>query len=290
VPELTIGVGISTAVEPGVDPAAQAVHAERLGYDFVSASDHPAGDTASYEVLGLLTWAAARTERIGLATRVLGAPFRRPAMMAKQAESLHRLSGGRLILGLGGGASDFEIAAVGAAAHTPGQKVAGLIDTTVIARSAWARSDVSYSGRVHSVSGLTITPHPDAPIPIWFGTYGPRALDATGRYADGWIPSHGFFDRTQLQHALDRIDQARAAAERPAGAVRAVYNVPVRVDAHGRSSDGEITGTAHDVAEQLLDLVELGFTGFNLQPPVDQFELIATDVLPLLRAADSSTD
>jgi hypothetical protein len=119
---LLVGVGISDRAAPGDDPVADAVTAEALGYDFVSAFDHPVADAATAQAIGydlvpaaghpvrayptyetqtLLTWVAARTTRIGIVPRVLGVPFRRPALVAKAAESLQRLSRGPLILGLG---------------------------------------------------------------------------------------------------------------------------------------------------------------------------------------------
>ena len=75
---MLIGLGISTSAAPGADPVAEAVTAEELGFDFVSASDHPVGAQPSYETATMLTWVAARTSRIAVATRVLGVPFRRP--------------------------------------------------------------------------------------------------------------------------------------------------------------------------------------------------------------------
>jgi alkanesulfonate monooxygenase SsuD/methylene tetrahydromethanopterin reductase-like flavin-dependent oxidoreductase (luciferase family) len=74
----------------------------------------------------MLTWIAAATSRIRIATRVLGVPYRPPAMVAKMAESLDRLSGGRLILGLGGGYSDAEFRAFGLTVPSPRDKVDGL--------------------------------------------------------------------------------------------------------------------------------------------------------------------
>jgi alkanesulfonate monooxygenase SsuD/methylene tetrahydromethanopterin reductase-like flavin-dependent oxidoreductase (luciferase family) len=91
---------------PGADPVAEAVRAEALGFDFVSSSDHPGGAAPNYETWTMLCFIAAATSRIRIATRVLGLPYRAPAMVAKMAESLDRLSGGQLILGLGGGSGD----------------------------------------------------------------------------------------------------------------------------------------------------------------------------------------
>ena len=101
--EIMFGLSIPTSVLPGTDPVATARMAEDLGFDFVSASDHPCGTEPVCETWTILSWVAAATSRIRVATRVLGVPYRNPAIVAKMAETFSRLSGGRLILGLGGG-------------------------------------------------------------------------------------------------------------------------------------------------------------------------------------------
>src|SRR5262245_22414689 len=110
--DLIFGVGLPASAALGDDPVGLAQEAEPLGRDFISAADHPCGSSPSYETTAMLTWIAARTSRIKVASRVLGMPFRRPAMVAKFAVSLDLLSGARFILGLGAGYSDEEIAAV----------------------------------------------------------------------------------------------------------------------------------------------------------------------------------
>jgi alkanesulfonate monooxygenase SsuD/methylene tetrahydromethanopterin reductase-like flavin-dependent oxidoreductase (luciferase family) len=281
---LLIGLGITTSATPGADPIAEALDAEALGYDFVSTSDHPVGTHPSYETLTLLTWIAARTSRIGIASRVLGVPFRRPAMVAKAAESLQRLSGGRLILGLGAGYSDDEIRALGGPVRTPRAKVDGLADAIEIMRGAWTDHSVSHHGSVYSVDELALFPKPEHPIPIWLGTYGNRALAVTGRLADGWIPSLGFAAPARIPELLDRVRTASVVAGRAPEAVRAVYNVPVHLDPAARPSADTVAGSAADVVAQLQALTELGFTGFNLMPVTDQARALAEDVLPALRS------
>lgn len=282
--DLLIGTGFSISARPGADPLADALAAERAGYDFVSASDHPVGTNPTYDLVTLLTWIAARTTTIGVATRVLGVPFRRPAMVAKAAESLQRLSGGRLILGLGGGYSDQEIAAVGAGSLTPGAKVAGLADAVTIMRQAWAGDTVTYHGTQHTVTDLTIAPAPSTPIPIWLGTFGPRALEVTGRLADGWIPSLGHVAPADIPAMLGRVRTAAVAAGRSPDAVRPIFNVPVRLDPHARTDDSTVAGSATDIVEQLRAFEALGFTGFNLMPAPDQATTVASEVLPFLRS------
>src|ERR1700735_2518231 len=118
--ELSFGVTVPTSAGPGDDPVGLAQEAERLGFDFVSAADHPCGPDPSYETPTMLTWIAARTSRIKGASRGLAVPFRRPAMVAKLAASLDQLSGGRFILGLGGGYSDDDVTALRGPPPPPG--------------------------------------------------------------------------------------------------------------------------------------------------------------------------
>jgi alkanesulfonate monooxygenase SsuD/methylene tetrahydromethanopterin reductase-like flavin-dependent oxidoreductase (luciferase family) len=278
-----IGIGISDRAAPGDDPAADAVTAEAVGYDAVPAAGHPVRTYPTYETQTLLTWIAARTTRIGIVPRVFGVPFRPPALVAKAAETLQRLSGGRLILGLGAGYSDVEIRAAGGPDLTPRAKADGLEDAIAIARAAWTKRTVSYHGRVYSVLDLDLEPKPDRPIPIWLGTLGPRGLALTGRVADGWIPFLRFAGPDRIPEMLDRIRTASVAAGRSADAVRAIYSVPVRLDPKARTGAGVVAGSADDVIEQLHGFAELGFTGFDLMPSRDQLRAVAEDVVPALR-------
>lgn len=284
---LMLGLGLSTSAAPGEDPLAAARTAERLGYDFVSASDHPVGTQPTYDTPTLLTWIAAGTSRISVATRVLGVPFRRPAVLAKSIESLDRLSGGRVILGLGAGYSADEISALGGRRHTPGERVTGLADAVQIIRGAWSQPAFTHAGAVYGVENLKLEPKPARTIPIWLGTFGPRALDVTGRLADGWIPSLEQAPPARIPEMRERISAAAVAAGREADAVRCVYNVPVRVDPLGHDSDDEMAGPAGAVIERLQEFRQLGFTGFNFMvsgpDSAAQIQAIAEDVLPALR-------
>lgn len=281
---MLIGVGVTTSATPNADPVVEASTAEAVGFDFVSASDHPVGAHPNYETTVLLTWIAAHTRRISIASRVFGVPFRRPAMLAKSAESLDRLSGGRLILGLGGGYADDEIAAVGGPLPSPREKVDGLADAIRIMRQAWTGATFNHRGAVYAVEELQLTPPTSRSIPIWLGTYGPRALAVTGALADGWIPSFGFAPPQTIPAMLDRIRAASTRAGRAPDAVQAIYNVPVRLDSRARSTEDVIAGRAADVAEQLLAFTELGFSGFNLMAERStDIRVLGEDLLPALR-------
>ena len=287
-----IGVNIATAASPAADPIADAVLAEQLGFDFVSSSDHPSGSSPTFETWTMLSFIAAATSRIGVATRVLGVPYRPPAMVAKMAETLDRLSGGRLILGLGSGHSDDEFRAFGLGVPTARQKVDGLRDAITIMRGLWTTPDFSYEGPVHRVETAPMEPKAGRRIPIWCGTYGPRALAVTGELADGWIPSLGSAAPEQIPGMRARIDAAARAAGRDPGEITGVYNIPVRVDPGGTGSAQTVVGSAGEVTERLIELIGLGFQAINIMPlgpgagaQREQMERIAAEVAPALRVA-----
>src|SRR5918996_4914281 len=136
--DLRFGLNVPTSAANGADPVAAARRAEELGFDFVSSNDHLHGNSPNHETWTMLSWMAAATSRIHVASRVLATPYRHPAVLAKMAETLDRLSGGRLILGLGGGYSDEEFRAFGLRVPTAREKVDGLADAIAIARGLWA--------------------------------------------------------------------------------------------------------------------------------------------------------
>src|SRR6266542_5375646 len=147
--KLLFGINVSTSAAPGADPVAETRTAEELGFDFVSANDHPCGTKPTHELWTMLAWLAARTSRVRVAPRVLGIPYRPPAVVAKMAEALDRLSGGRLVLGLGGGASDDEFRAFGLGVPTPREKIDGLEEAVRIIRGVWTQPSFSFHGRLY---------------------------------------------------------------------------------------------------------------------------------------------
>jgi alkanesulfonate monooxygenase SsuD/methylene tetrahydromethanopterin reductase-like flavin-dependent oxidoreductase (luciferase family) len=285
--ELIFGAGVPASAGPGDDPVGLALEAERLGFDFVSAADHPCGPDPSYETTMMLAWIAARTSRIKVASRVLAVPFRRPAMVAKLAASLDQLSGGRFILGLGAGYSDEEIAALGGPALSPAGKIDGLAEAIQVIRGAWTRPGYTQDGRQYSVRSLEMEPRPSRSIPVWLGAFGPRALAVTGRLADGWIPSFGYMPTEQIPGMRRRIDAAAEAAGRRPDEVRGILNVSIRIGSAAAPQPDAVTGSARQVTSQLQQLLGLGFTGFNFQvtgpDQVTAMQQIASDVLPALR-------
>lgn len=107
---MDIAIGLPTTI-PGAEGRSVIEWARRgdqAGFSSLGTIDRLV--YANYEPLVALAAAAAVTEKVRLTTSILLAPLRRTAVLAKQAASVHELSGGRLVLGLapGGRADDFE--------------------------------------------------------------------------------------------------------------------------------------------------------------------------------------
>jgi alkanesulfonate monooxygenase SsuD/methylene tetrahydromethanopterin reductase-like flavin-dependent oxidoreductase (luciferase family) len=281
---LRIGLSLNPSVE--LDPAAEARHAESLGFDLLTVMDHLHGTRPTYETWTVMTWAAAATERMLVGSDVLGMPYRHPAVTAKLAETLQRLSGGRLVLGIGGGGSNEEFGSFGLPIRSAKEKVDAFEEGVEIIRRLWSGGPVTFEGKHHSVHDAVISPVPDRPIPMWFGSYGPRSLALTGRLAQGWIPSYRFAPPDRWPAMRDRVRRAAEAAERDPEALDYAYNVGVRVDERAEQRPGMIAGEPSRVVDQLRELIDMGVTFPVLWAAGEGFEQrerLAADVLPALR-------
>jgi alkanesulfonate monooxygenase SsuD/methylene tetrahydromethanopterin reductase-like flavin-dependent oxidoreductase (luciferase family) len=281
------GLNVSIAATPGADPIADARLAERLGFDFVSASDHLHGDSPTFEPWTLLSSIAAATATLRVATRVLAVPYRHPAVVAKMAETLDRLSGGRLILGLGGGHLDDEFRAFGLRVPTRRDKVDGVAETIRIARGLWSAPGFTFEGRLYRTEEARLSPKPGHRIPLWLGMYKPRGLALTGRLADGWIPSYGFAPPDEVKVLRQQVLAAARDAGRDPEEITCAYNLEIRVDETGTQAPGVVSGSPEALVERLIDFRRMGFSAFNViaggPDRAEQIERLAGEVLPAVR-------
>jgi len=252
------------------------------GLDLVSFQDHPY-QPRFLDAWTLLSVVAARTSNVRVAPNVANLPLRPPVMLARSVASLDVLSGGRVELGLGSGAFWEAIGKLGGRRLTPGQGVDALAEAIELIRAFWAADGdpVSFAGEYYRVDAAPAGPAPAHQVPIWLGAYKRRMLELTGRTADGWIPSMGYLDPDGLADANARIDEAAAAAGRPAAAIRRLYNV------NGRFGDGPgfLEGNPGGWAEQLATLaLEQGTGTFILSvSAADDLRRFATEVAPAVR-------
>jgi alkanesulfonate monooxygenase SsuD/methylene tetrahydromethanopterin reductase-like flavin-dependent oxidoreductase (luciferase family) len=222
---------VAVFVVPEADPVGRAVEvavaAERAGVDLVTVQDHPYQRRFD-ETWTLLTWMAARTGRVTLLPNVANLPLRQPAVLAKSAATLDRLSGGRVELGLGAGGFWDAIVATGGPRRSPGEALAALREAIAVIRAMWSgERAVKVPGDTYALAGVHPGPQPAHGIGIWLGVYGPRALALLGETADGWSVSTGRIPEGDLAGMHARIDEAAVAAGRDPAAIVRMANVPV---------------------------------------------------------------
>jgi alkanesulfonate monooxygenase SsuD/methylene tetrahydromethanopterin reductase-like flavin-dependent oxidoreductase (luciferase family) len=286
---LKFGVNIHTGIQPGVDPVAEALHIEHLGFDVVTLhGDALHGNNPSSELWTLLCWVAAHTTSIRVAPVVLALPHRHPAVLAKMSETLDRLSGGRLILVLGAGGPMNEPAyrALGLESRSPREKVQALEEAVDLLRGLWSTSGFSYAGQHFRTEEATIEPKPSHPVPIWLGVFGDRMLELVGRKADGWLPTYQFLEPEQAYQKGERIRAVAEHAGRNPDGITFGYNVPILVEEGAVTNRWRIAGSARSVAKQLATIARHGFTFLNVWPVGEasvQRERLARDVLPAVR-------
>jgi alkanesulfonate monooxygenase SsuD/methylene tetrahydromethanopterin reductase-like flavin-dependent oxidoreductase (luciferase family) len=270
---------------PNVDDPllATAAQVERLGLDCIGVQDHPY-QRRYVDTWSLLTAIATTTSRVSVFPDVANLPLRPPALMAKAAATIDRLSGGRFELGLGAGAFWEAIEALGGPRRSPGQSLDALAEAIEVIRLVWSgERNLRFGGRFYHLAGAHGGPPPAHQIGIWVGAYGPRALRLTGRLADGWVPSF----RGQLQPVADmaaRLDEAAADAGREPGAIRRILNIGGMIT-DGRS-EAPLRGPVDQWADELTDLVTThGFDSFLLwSEGEDQLRRFAEEVVPAARA------
>jgi alkanesulfonate monooxygenase SsuD/methylene tetrahydromethanopterin reductase-like flavin-dependent oxidoreductase (luciferase family) len=202
----------------------QIVAADRAGLDLIGIQDHPY-QRRFLDTWTLLSYAAARTERITLLPDVVNLPLRQPTVLAKSAASLDVLSGGRVELGLGAGAFWEGVEAMGGLRRTPAKSVEALEEAMRIMRAFLdMQPSVRLDGEHYRAAGAKPGPPPAHRIGLWVGAYRPRMLRLTGRLGDGWLPSVGgsYLAEDDVPERQRLIDEAAHRAGRdPAGIVRA---------------------------------------------------------------------
>jgi probable F420-dependent oxidoreductase len=176
---------------------------ERRGFDSLWLSERLTGPAP--DPLVALAVAAGRTRRLKLGTSVLVVPGRNPVVLAKELASLDRLSGGRLLPGVGLGA---PVPAEHRAFGVDRRARAGLFDEALaLIRRLWTEDDVHHEGGHFHVDGVTLRPRPlQQPIDVWLGGTAPSELRRTGRLGDGWLPSFTVPDEVEAGWAtINRV-------------------------------------------------------------------------------------
>src|ERR1700678_1151932 len=264
---MNIGLGL-----PITDPTALLDWARRgdagpfstLGLRARLVSDTP-------EPLVTLAVLAGATTRIRLQTEVLLAPLRKPALLAKQAATLDRLSGGRLVLGLGVGSRADDHLATGTDIRTRGRR---LDEQMALMRRLW-------SGEPYDDHVGPIGPAPARPggPEVLFGGFQPAALERVARWGDGFLaaaaPSWagGLIDTVRAAWK----DLGREGAPRIVAQVSTALGPPAVID-DARVAIGryyEFSGHAEAMVAGLLT------TPGQIRAAIAQFEDLGVDEVML---------
>ena len=231
-----------------------------------------------------LTYLAALTTRITLATSVIVLPQRDPILLAKQAATLDHLSGGRLTVGVGVGWVEEEYRFLRADFHGRGRLADEYLQ---VMKQLWTADKPRFTGEQIQFDDVLFSPKPARPggIPIVVGGASRAALARTARYGDGW-------------HAIAvsplAIRNARAELTRlaPQRHLDISLRISTTVDPRQRLDDPDattLTGSPNAIADRLhqyraagVDEFVLDFTATDEPAHIEHLHRFADTVLPLL--------
>lgn len=251
------------------DTRAVAQRAEELGFDAITVPDHLVMNFSDegfifgpWECLSMLTALAASTSRIQLGPLVAATAYRNPAMMAKMAATIDEVSGGRLVLGLGGGWHEYEFRAFG---FPYDHRVSRFEEAIEIITPLLRGERVSYKGAYYQVEECEVRPRgprPDGP-PILIGAKEPRMLALAARYADIWDAdtSPTATDPTQLRPLVAAMEAACQDIGRDPVSIKRTTWMRVDMPGHSQPEDHPLAAaraswtSAQGSPEELADLL-----------------------------------
>jgi alkanesulfonate monooxygenase SsuD/methylene tetrahydromethanopterin reductase-like flavin-dependent oxidoreductase (luciferase family) len=243
-------------------------HALTLDAEFYEGIGRPvppelAGETPAgyWDGWSLLSALAASTSRIELGTLVTCTSYRNPALLAKMADTVDEISGGRLTLGLGAGDSRFEHRAMG---YPTDHLVSRFEEALTIVSRLFKERGVDFAGTYYHVEGFELrprSPRPNGP-PILIGTLaaGSRMLRLTAQHADcwdGWVVFHR--SRADVVPALrERVDAACHAYDRDPGSLARSITIQIALPGEAFPGSDPLTGSPEELATELRALATEG--------------------------------
>jgi probable F420-dependent oxidoreductase len=177
-----------------------AIMCERLGYHSVWGNDHittqeyvralfPGTPPSFYEVMTVLSFCAAATTTLKVGTAVAVLPMRDPFWLAKQVTTIDRMSGGRLILGVGIGAYREEFAAWAPRLAGSARRGEMLDEGLALMRRLLTEPSVTHEGKYYACRDIEMFPKPaQDPFPLWIGGHNLEAVERAARFGTGWLP------------------------------------------------------------------------------------------------------
>jgi alkanesulfonate monooxygenase SsuD/methylene tetrahydromethanopterin reductase-like flavin-dependent oxidoreductase (luciferase family) len=234
------------------------------------------------------------TSRVRLGSLVLGNTYRHPAVVASMAATLDRISGGRVVLGIGAGWQPNEHTAYGIGLPDPGPRIDALGEACAILRMLLDEGRCTYSGSAYRLQDAPCEPTPvQERLPLLVGGGGElRTMKVAARYADVW---HCWADPATFAAKNDVLDRhCRSVGRDPDAIARATGAcVAINLDPTHKAGDrheDDVVGTTTQVTEGLLEFRAAGADEFIVRdeasaPVTSTLALIdrlTEDVLPAL--------
>ena len=229
-----------------------------------------------------LALAAGHTERIGLGTATVCAPFTAPALLASTMASLDVVSDGRLTVGVGMGWLPEEHVAAGVPMERRGARFEEYLHCLY---ALWTQEPVEFAGEFYTVPRSYLSPHPvQRPHPpvLVGGAAGP-ALRRAGRLAQGWIASSRQ-DLDTLARSVEVVRDGAVEAGRDPRDLRILVRVvPDLLDEDPGPTREPFHGTGDQILADIEGLATLGATevlvDLNLSPRVGTPEVTPSEAL-----------
>ena len=256
-----------------------AKRAEAVGFDSFWMPDHLFYHfegvylQGGWDAWSLLAALAAATERMEIAPLVACAGYRNPALIAKMADTIDEISGGRFILGIGAGWHKPEFDAFG---FPYDHRVSRFEEAIQIIRGLLKDGHVDFEGRFYQARDCELIPRgprPNGP-PLMIGSIGARMLRLTAAHADSWNVWYADFGNRPegLGPVLAKFDAACAEVGRdPATLERTAAVLVALTGETGRQSGdrlernhGPLRGSPEEMAEALRAYARAGIAHVQL--------------------------
>ena len=210
-------VHLPVAAQPGVDTLVeQAKRADALGYERVWLPESWGRDAIT--TLALI---ASETERVGIGTSIVNVYSRSPAVLGQTAVTLQEASNGRFRLGIGPSGPIVIEGWHGIDFDRPLRRTREAVEMIKLVTSG---EELTYDGDVFSVSGFRLRcDPPDSPPPVDVASMGPKAVEMTGRFADGWHAT--MFSPDGLRDRLHDLRRGADLGNRDISDVRTVLSL-----------------------------------------------------------------
>ena len=239
--------------------------AEAVGFDSLWLADHfiyrfpGEEESGPWEAFTILAALAAATKRVQIAPLVACTSFREPALLAKIADTMDEVSGGRFILGLGAGWNQPEYTAFG---YSYDHLASRFEEALTIIIGMLHGEHVTFQGRYYQVEDAFLRPRgPSERGPrILIGAKQPRMLRLVAQHADAWNTAWPIEPQMVSAAWKNMLAACNAVGRDPATLELTVATMaqPLSPGESAEPSDSVITGAPEEVARTLMAFGQLG--------------------------------